>query len=264
MVFKYFASALLITILVLQVSSSPLQYVSPNKYNPMMTARDINLGNSIPCTACMEVLNATIGRVEKLVNTKTIVDKACGVICGAVTHNTIENYICEFICKKVGAKPFEKVLGSANPNPIGLCQTVSICPKVTTGKVVKARAEVFPRTAAVGTTFDIEFDYDVEDVTGPGILTATVVSPQGVVLQESKFQDGQEDGKYLIRYNLNTNTTVSASASAPATASTQGHQVTTFAPGVYTVQMVLCEGDCKTSTYGGVYAQATTKFTVTA
>ncbi len=76
-----------------------------------------------------------------------------------------------------------------------------------------------------------------------------MIAPQGgFPVGDSEFQEGQSIGVYPVQWQIDT----TPSENEP------------FSPGVYAVQVAVCEGDCTNShPYGGVYALANSQLTIT-
>ncbi len=138
---------------------------------------------------------------------------------------------------------------------------MDLCPVVNNGAAKITDSYVTPSSGRIGTVFTITMDYVVINSTGPGGQAVSVIPPDASFpMGDFEFTEGQTPGSYQVQWTLQA----------------EPSEFEDFAPGIYQVQVFVCEGDCSTGTcsllclifpdhrWGGVYAQANTNFTIVA
>jgi len=171
---------------------------------------------------------------------------SCQAICSYLP-NQIEQGICNLLCDYVGIEGFIKAINITDPDPIYVCQEIDLCPIVEGGEVTITSASVDPKKGAIGDTFTIQFTYTVKSPTGPGYIVANINCPDGGQVGGGVFSEGQPNGVYPIAFQVQA----------------EPSEQESWENGNYQVVVAVCEGDCSTvHPYGGIYAQATTSFSI--
>jgi len=198
------------------------------------------------CGFCFDFMDEAVNDVLNEILNGGVVG-GCSALCSLLA-NPILTYACTFICDYVGIDIFVKAINVTDPDPIYICQEIDFCPVVTGGAVTIKGASVSPTSGPQGTTFDLELDYSVTSPTGPGLQVVNVFAPDGTSVGGAAFSEGQPVGTYSLQMQLDT---------------TPSEQEA-FAPGKYTAEMAICEGDCTDDhPNGGVYGVASVNFAIT-
>eukprot|EP00026_Physarum_polycephalum_P017322 Phypoly_transcript_18515.p1 GENE.Phypoly_transcript_18515~~Phypoly_transcript_18515.p1 ORF type:complete len:229 (+),score=30.82 Phypoly_transcript_18515:56-742(+) len=197
----------------------------------------------VPCDVCLQVMDEGVNILLNEILNGGVVG-GCDYLC----HFLPEKYIevgCNLLCDFVGIKEFVRIINQTDPDPIWYCQELHACPKVDGGSVTISSCTVTPSSGAIGTTFKVITAYTVNNATGPGLQTITLIPPGGgEPAGDANVDFGQAPGPYSLEWDIPSNSN--------------------FTAGQYGVQIQICEGDCLNKhPYSGVYAQSSTSFTIT-
>jgi len=199
------------------------------------------------CEFCVTFMDNAINQLLNILLNVGVIG-SCGDLCNMLP-NQLEAVACDLLCDYVGIEAFVDAINAEDPDPIYICQEIDTCPTVSNGNCTIVASGVSPQKGPAGTTFNIYMKYQVSNPTGPGYLSV-VINPAdgGFPLGDDVFEEGQADGLYQVTWPLD---------------STPSEQEP-FSPGLYQVFVAVCEGDCSNEhPWSGVYANATTQFTIT-
>jgi hypothetical protein len=198
------------------------------------------------CNFCFTFMEQAINQLLNIVLNVGVIG-SCGDLCNLLP-NQLEAVACDLLCDYVGIEGFIDAINAEDPDPIFTCEEIDCCKTVDNGNCTIVSAGVTPQKGPAGTTFNIYMKYQVSNPTGPGYLAVGINAPDGVGLGDDVFEEGQAGGMYQVTWPLD---------------STPSEQEA-FGPGVYQVFVAVCEGDCTGDhKWSGVYANATTSFTIT-
>lgn len=199
------------------------------------------------CPFCVNAMGQILNELIQIVLQGGVIG-SCGELCSKLPVPGIAKTACNLLCDYVGIETFVKLLQREDPDPIYFCQLLDACGFTNGGKADIFLTQSVPKSGAQGTTFDIEAEWRVTKATGPGGLNIAVVPQGGFPITGGSFIDGQQPGVYGAKFSLKTK----PSEQEP------------FNPGVYQVEVALCEGDCTTKhPHGGIYSVNRTSFTIT-
>jgi len=237
-----------------QISVSSIPTIQRSRTQVIVSNSDENeplpvLPNVDHCYYCVDFMSDAVndllnGIANGLLGT-------CGDLCSYLGDPILE-FPCIFFCEYEGLNEFIDVINVTDPDPIYICQELDMCPEVDGGEVTINSAIVNPSSGPTGTQFNVTFKYTVVKPTGPGTLLIVVIPPEDdnfdFPFEFGEFNDPQPVGVYEVSGTIDT---------TPV-------EMEVFAPGLWTANVVVCEGDCDTvHPYGGIYAQANATFTIT-
>jgi len=198
------------------------------------------------CAFCVDFMDNAIDQLLNIILNGGVIG-TCAALCEQLP-NSVEQIACDLICDYVGIEAFIDFIDYEDPDPIFICEEFSMCAVVENGAVNITKTVISPAKGSQGTEFTLGIFYTVINATGPGLLTVFVQPPSDFPMGDGEFTEGQTPGTYSISWKLNTQPTEQES----------------FDPGVYQVQMAVCEGDCTGQhRWSGVYASVTGSFTIT-
>lgn len=197
------------------------------------------------CPFCVKTMDQVLNELVEIILNGGVLG-SCSALCSRL--GGLEATACNLLCDYVGIETFVKVLSYEDPDPIYVCQLLEVCSHTNGGKADMFFCDVTPKSGRQGTTFTVEAEWRVTAPTGPGGINIVVIPQGGFPISGGSFVDGQQPGTYGVKFDLKTK----PSEQEP------------FNPGVYRVEVALCEGDCTTKhPWGGVYTQNATSFTIT-
>jgi len=214
-----------------------------NKYK---TQLKINKPNVDLCPGCIEFMVQFIDALLNVILNGGIIG-SCEALCSYLP-NQIEAMVCNLLCDYVGIEAFITLIEDADPDPIWICQELTVCPHTDGGKANITKMIISPTSGPEGGTFNFAIWYTVYSATSTGGPNIWIFAPDGGLLGEADFNEGLQPGNYNASWILTATPSEDES----------------FQQGVYVTQFALCAGDCTTiHQWGGIYDTKNSSFTIT-
>jgi hypothetical protein len=189
------------------------------------------VGSGEECSICVQFMDQALSALIQII-ANTGIAGSCGELCGQLT-NQFEEEVCGVICELVGIEAFITALNDVDPDPITVCQVISICPTAPNAAGNITQLAISPLKAPVGSTFTINVNFKVTNALGTGELVIEFTPPHGgTPFGSGELLVGTQPGTYRVSATLDTNPSQSMS----------------YPTGKYLVQAALCEGTC-----GGIH-----------
>jgi len=205
--------------------------------------------SAVTCSACVDLFEHSLGTLLDIIINGGVIG-SCEALCTKL-HKEWEVATCTLVCAGVGIDAFIKILTSHDDDPVYLCTDFLVCPRnnCTSNCVTITSAVVSPSSGPVRTTFRIDVNMTVHQLTGTGI-TGVIVTPPGPANETNPF------GAYKLNEGFQPGTVF---VQIPIATDDFDWQ---FKDGVYGVEIDSCGSDCDDK-YGVVFASAFTNFTIT-
>jgi len=159
---------------------------------------------------------------------KQSVGATCASVCGQLPTQ-FEEQVCGVICELVGIEALVTALQDLDPEPIDVCQDLTLCPTAANAAGNITSVVVSPKSGAVGSTFDVNVVFKITSAIGTGELVVEFSPPGGSSpFGSSELLVSTAPGVYAVTAQLDT----------------QPSGMTSYPTGTYNVQIVLCEGTC--------------------
>merc|ERR1719242_445741 len=181
------------------------------------------------CSICVSFMGQAINELLNIIVNLGVIG-TCGDLCGELP-NQLESTVCDLLCDYVGIEGFIALVQDVDPDPIWICEELTVCPIKDDAKANIASLSVSPPSGAQGTTFNIDIDYQVTSEIGTGEVAVAVIPPAGFPFGDSGLVVDQAPGSYGGKFSVKT----------------QPNEQEPFSPGNYKVQVAICEGSCGSS-----------------
>lgn len=202
------------------------EIVAAKKGKSMMAPR-----SGEECSICVQFMEQALSALIQII-ANTGIAGTCGELCGQLT-NQFEEEVCGVICELVGIEAFITALSDVDPDPITVCQAITICPTAPNAAANITQLAISPLKAPVGSTFTINVNFKVTSALGTAELVIEFSPPHGgTPFGSAELLVSTPPGTYRISATLDTNPSQSMS----------------YPSGKYLVQAALCEGTC-----GGIH-----------
>jgi len=209
------------------------------------------------CKLCISFSGDALNELLNII-LNTIVIGGCQDLCTALAQKTGSQTlgaVCEILCDIVGIKPFINFIENADLDTIYFCELLDVCAINDHGDATITSFTAIPKSGRQGTTFDLVLTYVSRNGTGTGELDVGIETVDGIPLGQDFLMEASPAGSY--------NVTISVEAKPdPSCDPTQG-PCEEWLPGVYTAQIVLCNGECGSKhPHSQIYGQASANFTI--
>jgi len=200
------------------------------------------------CPTCVSFMEQSINQLLNIIANAGVIG-GCADLCGLLPTQ-VEATICDLVCDIVGIEAFIDLVNDADPDPIWICEEVGVCPINDKANATVLSLTVSPLSGPQGTTFNALAVYKVGNTIGTGEVDFVVLPPNGFPFGAGELVVNQTPNTYSVRFGP---------------ISTQPNEQEPFGPGVYKVQVAVCEGACGSS-HSHSYTLSTrmAQFTITA
>jgi len=178
------------------------------------------------CPACVQFISQAIDQLLNIILNAGVIG-SCGTLCNLLP-NQIEATICDLLCDYVGIEAFIDLIQDADPDPIWICEEVTVCPITDNAKAQITNLNVSPKSGPQGTTFTINVFYTVTSSIGTGDLELAVIPPDAEPFGDDVLIVAQQPNQYRASFNFQA----------------QPSEQEPFDAGNYGVQVAICEGSC--------------------
>lgn len=198
------------------------------------------------CPTCVSFVSQTITQLENIIANVGIIG-GCAKVCSYLP-NQVEATVCNLLCDIVGIQAFVKLIEAADPDPIWICEQMTVCAINPDAAANITQLTVAPQKGSQGSTFNILASYQVTNTIATGTLELLVLPPASSPMGEGFLLVDQTPNTYNDRFSLKT----------------QPSEQQPFNPGEYKVEVAVCEGSCgSTHSNTKTLSVAKTSFTLT-
>ena len=217
--------ALCLIALVGLATASPISFSSPVALKAADVARsveDLNL-----CPTCVSfVSDALNDLIEIIVNGGVL--GSCSALCGQLS-SSVEGEVCDLLCSVVGIDAFVKLLDDADPDPIWICEELTVCPVNDNANATINQFTVSPQSGPQGTTFSFDFVFTVGNEIATGEIAIAIIPPgDAYPLGDAQLVNDVVPNSYQMSFQVQAE----PSEDEP------------FNAGTYVAQIAVCEGTC--------------------
>eukprot|EP01125_Pyxidicula_operculata_P022364 TRINITY_DN90_c2_g2_i1.p2 TRINITY_DN90_c2_g2~~TRINITY_DN90_c2_g2_i1.p2 ORF type:complete len:226 (-),score=59.30 TRINITY_DN90_c2_g2_i1:53-730(-) len=200
------------------------------------------------CSVCVSFMDNAINQLLQIIANGGVLG-SCSALCGALP-NQYESLVCNLLCDYVGIEAFIDLVNDVDPDPIWICEEISVCPINDYVKGQLLSLTVTPTAGAQGTTFTITGSFKLLNTTGTGEVVFQVVPPDsGDPIEGGGLLISQPAGTYNERASIQT----------------QPSENEPFSVGTYQVIFAVCEGSCgSTHSHSYTICQGQTTFEIKA
>jgi len=171
----------------------------------------------------------------------------CEVVCGEL-KNKVEQTVCGILCEIVGIDAFIHIIDAVDPDPIAICEELTVCAHSTNASASINSLTVTPSAGPIGTTFSIQVVYQVKSAIGTGQAEVVIVPPDAFPFGGAENLYEQQPGAYGLKLSFQA----------------QPSENEPFTPGTYQCVAAICEGTCGSPhKWSYTLAQSTKNFTIT-
>ena len=204
------------------------------------------IGAGAWCPDCVESMSESLNELINIILNVGVLG-SCSDLCGLL-QNQAEAEICNLVCDIVGVEAFVDLLQDADPDPIWLCEELTVCPINDNAAAQITAASVSPSSGPTGTTFNINVQYTVTNQIGTGELALLVTPPDAMPFGDGALLVAVPPGQYGGSFQLQA----------------QPSEQEPFDAGQYLVTLALCEGSCgSTHSHSFLLSAMNTTFTIT-
>jgi len=218
----------------------PIQISKPillEKHNPN--------GDEFFCKICINFMGSAIDDLIEII-ANIGVGATCSAVCGELPNHT-EATICDLLCEIVGIDAFIHIVDDVDPDPIAICEDLTVCEHSTNASAKINSVSVSPSSGPVGTTFNIQAVYTVTSTIATGQVEVVVVPPDAFPFGGAELVINQGPGTYGIKLSFQA----TPSENEP------------FNAGLYQAVVSVCEGTCGSPHHWSyTLAQSSQNFTI--
>ncbi|KAM9997307.1 hypothetical protein ACTFIZ_006696 [Dictyostelium cf. discoideum] len=198
------------------------------------------------CSICVDFVGNSLNDLLNIILNSGVIG-TCGDLCSAVPGGQIVDTVCDLLCDYVGVDEFIKLISDVDPDPIYICEKISVCKTNDNAAASLDLVQINPQNGTVGGTFTLSIAYTVTNTIATGQLAFNIIDPTGNSFGDAVLLVEQSPEQYTQQFQFQ------------ATPSEQE----SFPNGLYTVQALVCEGSCG-SPHPNTYtlANGTTTFTI--
>jgi hypothetical protein len=178
------------------------------------------------CSTCISFMGQAIDQILNIVANVGI-GGGCADVCGYLP-NRVEATVCDVLCEIVGIEAFVKLIDDVDPDPIFICEELSVCSVNMDAKAKINSVTVNPPSGQQGGTFVITILFEITNHTGTGELAFNVLPPAGFPFGDGELLINTQPGSYKSQFQFQAN---------PG-------QDEPFMPGTYPIEVEICEGSC--------------------
>jgi hypothetical protein len=181
------------------------------------------------CGVCVNFMDNAIDQLLNIIVNVGVLG-TCGALCNLL-DNQVEAVICNLLCDYVGIEAFITLIDDIDPDPIWICEEISICPinDHASGKITGLH--VTPQVGKVGDVFTVVIEFAITNVTGTGEVGFDCLAPVGFPFGDGALLVSTQVGNYAAKFQFEADP----------------NQEQPFEPGTYKVDAALCEGACGSS-----------------
>jgi len=154
----------------------------------------------------------------------------CGALCNLL-DNQVEAVICNLLCDYVGIEAFIALVEDIDPDPIWLCEEISVCPIADDAAGTITDLNISPKNGKVYDTFTVTIQFTIINSTGTGEIGFDVIAPVGFPFGDGALLINTKPGQYSAKFQFDA----------------EPNEDQPFEPGTYKVEAALCEGSCGSS-----------------
>eukprot|EP01087_Luapelamoeba_hula_P012746 TRINITY_DN358_c0_g1_i1.p1 TRINITY_DN358_c0_g1~~TRINITY_DN358_c0_g1_i1.p1 ORF type:complete len:257 (-),score=32.38 TRINITY_DN358_c0_g1_i1:65-790(-) len=199
------------------------------------------------CPTCVSFMDQSINQLLNIIANAGVLG-GCEDLC-SLLPTQVEATVCNLVCDVVGIEAFIDLVNDADPDPVWICEEVSICPINDAANATVLSLTVSPLSGPQGTSFNALAVYKVGNTIGTGEVDFVVLPPDGFPFGAGELVVQQTPGSYSVRFGP---------------ISTQPSEQEPFSPGVYKVQVAVCEGSCGSShSHSYTLSTRVAQFTIT-
>eukprot|EP01133_Synstelium_polycarpum_P008144 gene8144-9559_t len=199
------------------------------------------------CPTCIDFMGDSLQELIDIIMNGGVMG-SCSDLCGKLPGSA-EQVVCDLLCAYVGIEEFIKIINAADPDPIYMCELISVCPIRDNGAANVTNVQISPTSGPQGTQFDITVTFQVTAELGTGQIAINVIDPIGESFGGANVLVNTAVGQYNTQFQF----TATPSEQEP------------FQPGNYEVQAAICEGTCGSiHPHAKIYNILTGNFTITA
>jgi len=216
---KTFAGVLFLVLIVAsyaQAASLTINQVEKTKIKP-----DLDI-----CPLCISFMNSAINDLINIIMNAGVMG-SCNELC-SLLPNQIEATICDLLCAYVGIEGFMDLLNDVDPDPIWICEEITVCPVNPNAAANVTSFTVQPVHGKRQDTFTFDLTYLVTNEIGTGEVALAIIDPEGMGLGDSVVVDSQAPGSYSMSFSMQAEPSESEA----------------FPNGVYMAEVAICEGSC--------------------
>jgi len=185
--------------------------------------------NDEVCEVCISFMDNAIDQLLNIIVNVGVLG-SCGALCNLLP-NQIEAVVCNLLCDYVGIEAFIDLVEAADPDPIWICEGISVCPINDYAAGTITQLAVTPQTGNVGDVFTVTIQFTITNATGTGEVGFDVEAPVGFPFGDGGLLISTQPGKYGAKFQFEADP----------------NQEQPFEPGTYKVFGALCEGSCGSS-----------------
>merc|ERR1712146_611187 len=156
---KTFAGVLFLVLIVAsyaQAASLTINQVEKTKIKP-----DLDI-----CPLCISFMNSAINDLINIIMNAGVMG-SCNELC-SLLPNQIEATICDLLCAYVGIEGFMDLLNGVDPDPIWICEEITVCPVNPNAAANLTSFTVQPVHGKRQDTFTFDLTYLVTNEIGTG------------------------------------------------------------------------------------------------
>jgi hypothetical protein len=213
------------------------------------------------CPTCVSIVGQTINQVLNIILSGGVIG-SCGTLCALVAQEfpaSVQGVInagCNLVCDYFGVTEFMNLVEKADLDPIWLCEEGKLCAVHDCNLPVCAEFKmlrIVPEKAPMGSTFQLVGVLNViANQTSTGEQIVEILTSTGDVLGDGELVPG---GWTAGIYDLSWQVEIKNDEST---------QDDPFEPGLYSVGMEVCEGQCGSKhSHNRTLAKVFGKFNVT-
>jgi len=239
--------------LLLLIAFSSAALIKPNKLIKPELTKPLslvppkqNVGGVEFCKVCVSFMNNAIEDLIEIIGNAGI-GATCQLVCSKL-DKPIEQDICGILCEIVGIDAFIHIIDAVDPDPIAICEELTVCEHSTTAKASITSLTISPNSGPQGTTFQISLVYAVQNTIATGQAEVVIVPPNAFPFGGAENVYEQGVGNYGIRMSFQA----TPSENEP------------FTPGLYQCVAAVCEGSCGSPhKWSYTLSQSSKNFTIT-
>ncbi|ELR10971.1 countin family protein [Acanthamoeba castellanii str. Neff] len=201
------------------------------------------------CPTCIDFLSQVIDQLLEIIANGGVIG-SCNQLCSQLDGD--EGLVCQLLCDYVGIEALVDLVDEVDPDPIYICEELSVCPISTNSSASFSQFETSPEKGTQGTTFVVALTFVVNSTIGTGELVVSVLppgAPPALSVDAVELLLNVGPGPYSYKIKVTTD----PSEQEP------------WLPGKYAVTGLVCEGSCgSTHPYAKTLAKAQSAFTITA
>merc|ERR1712146_239267 len=190
---KTFAGVLFLVLIVAsyaQAASLTINQVEKTKIKP-----DLDI-----CPLCISFMNSAINDLINIIMNAGVMG-SCNELCSLLPNQT-EATICDLLCAYVGIEGFIDLLNDVDPDPIWICEEITVCPTNPNAAANVTSFTVQPVHGKRQDTFTFDLTYLVTNEIGTGEVALAIIDPEGMGLGDSVVVDSQAPGSYSMSFSM--------------------------------------------------------------